>query len=172
MLTQSAITVVNIFVKTVLLPDLNFTIVNSRNASKNLRKILKKHAYRKEITCPDCQSVIKVSAEELQSGGFRCPECETYIAIVNGKPEAEEDKNYVKLLSSLNQGDIALIKSMLDDAEIDYYAAGENFLSVRPLLEPVLFYVNEKDLELAKEILKDFNLHLFGFSVNNEEEQE
>jgi hypothetical protein len=139
---------------------------------QKFKEDIEKTSYRKEITCPDCQSVIKVSAEELQSGGFRCPECETYIAIVNGKPEAEEDKNYVKLLSSLNQGDIALIKSMLDDAEIDYYAAGENFLSVRPLLEPVLFYVNEKDLELAKEILKDLNLHLFGFSVNNEEEQE
>ncbi len=47
---------------------------------------------------------------------------------------------------------------------------GENFLGVRPLLEPAFFYVNENDLELAKEILKDFELHLFGFSTNNEEE--
>jgi hypothetical protein len=123
-----------------------------------------------KITCPNCQSILSISSEEQGPGGFRCPECDSFIVLLDGRPEILADKNYVQLLSSLNQGDIAIIKSMLDDAEVDYYVTGENFLGVRPLLEPAVFYVNENDLELAKEILKDFELHLFGFSTNNEEE--
>jgi hypothetical protein len=130
----------------------------------------KKDFQQVEIVCPNCQSSIRVTREEVESSGFRCPECEIFIVITNGKPESSEDKNYIRLLSSLNQGDIAIIKSMLDNAEVDYYTAGENFLGVRPLIEPVIFYVNEKDMKLAKDILKDFELHLFGLSLNNEEE--
>ena len=66
-------------------------------------------------------------------------------------------------------GDVALIKSILEDSGIEYYAYGENFLAVRPLLEPVKFFVNENQLEDAKEQLKDFDLHIWGFSTNKDE---
>ena len=147
-----------------------FYYCKSSECQQKLQEDAQKKSYREEITCPNCQSLFKVGIDELQAGGFRCPECDSFIVLLDGKPEMLADKNYVQLLSSLNQGDIAIIKSMLDDAEVDYYLTGENFLGVRPLLEPAIFYVNEKDLELAKDILKDFELHLFGFSANNEEE--
>ena len=72
-------------------------------------------------------------------------------------------------MSSLNQGDIGIIKSILDDNEIDYYVTGENFLSVSPLLEPAQFFVNTNQFEEAKKLLKDFDLKIFGFSARNED---
>ncbi len=145
----------------------DFNYCNSPECQKKLQEELES----RKIGCPNCQSELSISGDEFQSGGFRCPECDSFIVLLDGKPEVLADKNYVQLLSSLNQGDIAIIKSMLDDAEVDYYVTGENFLAVRPLLEPAVFYVDEKDLELAKDILKDFELHLFGFSTNNETEE-
>ncbi len=139
--------------------------------SPECQKILQEELQGKLIVCPNCGSDLSISEDELKSSGFRCPECDSFIVLPDGKPEVLADKNYVQLLSSLNQGDIAIIKSMLDDAEVDYYVTGENFLGVRPLLEPAIFFVNEKDLELAREILKDFELHLFGFSTNNEDSE-
>jgi uncharacterized protein YbaR (Trm112 family) len=120
---------------------------------------------RKEIVCPNCRSVLNVDKYELESGSFRCPECDAFVVILNGKPELPEDKNYVRLLSISNQGDIAIIKSMLDDAGIDYYAWGEN-----SMYDPIVIYVNANQINLAKEILKDFEFHLFGFSTNNGED--
>ncbi len=159
------------FCEDCLTAGVEFYYCNSAECQKRLKADLQNSLNDRDIVCPNCQSELNISYEELQIGGFRCPECDSFIVLLNGKPEVLADKNYVQLLSSINQGDIAIIKSMLDDAEVDYYATGENFLSVRPLLEPVIFYVNELNLELAKEILKDFELHLFGFSTNNETEE-
>ena len=146
-----------------------FYYCKSPECHKKLAKEIERKPVNKEITCPNCRRTLEVNMRELQGGGFRCPECDSFIVFLNGKPESLPEKHYVHLLSSLNQGDIALIKSMLEDADVDYYLTGENFLSVNPLLEPAVFYVNEKDLELAQDILKDFELHIFGFSANNTE---
>ncbi len=118
-----------------------------------------------KIICPNCQSVLELSSDEVQYSGFRCPECDAFIVLLNGKPESLEDKNYIQLLTTSNQGDAAIIKSMMENAEVDYYLTGEN-----SIYEPMVLYVNEKDIDLAKDILKDFEVHLFGFSANNEEE--
>jgi hypothetical protein len=158
------------FCKDCLTAGPEFYYCKSPECQQKLKEDIDRATYTEKITCPNCRTVLKLTLDELQSTGFYCPECEIFIVIVNGKPESLPDKNYVQLLTSLNQGDIAIIKSMLDDAEVDYYLTGENFLGVRPLLEPAVFYVNEKDLELARDILKDFELHLFGFSANNEGE--
>jgi hypothetical protein len=69
-------------------------------------------------------------------------------------------------LSSLNQVDIGLIKSILGNADIEYYVFGENFLSAEPLLQPARFFVNGNKLEEAKELLKDYDLRIWGFSSN------
>lgn len=82
---------------------------------------------------------------------------------MNGEPESLEDNNYVRLLTTTNQGDAAIIKSMMENAEVDYYLTGEN-----SIYEPMVLFVNEKDIEAAKDILKDFEVHLFGFSADND----
>jgi len=123
----------------------------------------------KDITCPSCGSELELSEEERESKKIHCPECEAFIDFTFKPPKVLEVQNYTFLLSSLNQGDIGLIKSILDDNEIDYYVNGDNFLSVRPLLEPVQFYVNANQFEEARNLLKDFDLKIFGFSARNED---
>ena len=122
-----------------------------------------------DITCPSCGNELELSDEERETKKIHCPECETFIDFTVNPPKVLDVQNYTFLLSSLNQGDIGLIKSILDDNEIDYYVNGENFLSVRPLLEPAQFFVNENQFEEAKNLLKDFDLKIFGFSTRNSE---
>jgi len=66
----------------------------------------------------------------------------------------------------MNQGDLGIIKSMLDDGSIDYFVNGENFLSVDPLIQPARIMVREDQLDEANEIIKNFELHIFGVSLN------
>jgi len=98
-----------------------------------------------------------------------CPECEALIDLEVNPPKISNKENYIELLSSLNQGDIALIKSILDDSNVDYYVFGENFLGADPLIQPARFIVNENQLEEAKEVLKDFKLNIWGTSKNQYE---
>ncbi len=142
-----------------------FYYCKSPECQQKLKEDIQRSSYEEEVTCPNCQSILKLSLDDLQSPGFRCPECDTFIVLLNGEPETLEDNNYVQLLTTSNQGDAAIIKSMMENAEVDYYLTGEN-----SIYEPMVLFVNEKDLELAKDILKDFKLHLFGFSANNEDE--
>jgi hypothetical protein len=79
--------------------------------------------------------------------------------------EDENNQNFIQLFSTLNQGDIALLKSILDDNEVEYYVTGENILALRPLLTPAVFYIKESEVEKVKDILKDFDVHIFGISA-------
>ena len=122
-----------------------------------------------DITCPSCGSELELSEDERESKKVHCPECEAFIDFAINPPKVLDAQNYSFLLSSLNQGDIGIIKSILDDNEIDYYVTGENFLSVSPLLEPAQFFVNTNQFEEAKKLLKDFDFKIFGFSTRNED---
>lgn len=83
---------------------------------------------------------------------------------MNKKPE-----EFVELFSCMNVGDIVVIKSVLDDACVDYYVAGENFAILDPLIQPARFFVVQDRIDDVKELLKDFNLHAYGLSTRNEE---
>ncbi len=121
------------------------------------------------IACPNCESELELSESERESMKVHCPECESFIDYNQSPPRIINNKNFVEICSTLNMGDVALIKSIFEDSGIEYYAFGENFLAVRPLLEPVRFFVNQSQLEEAKEQLKDFELHIWGFSTNKDE---
>lgn len=124
----------------------------------------------KTIICPNCFNTLKLSRDELTISGLYCPECDSFIVLLESKSKNENKKNYLRLISTSNQGNIKIIKSMLDNAEVDYYINGENFSGVNTLPGQTVFYINEKDHGLAKDILKDFEMHLSGPTVNNEEE--
>jgi hypothetical protein len=135
-----------------------------------LRKELAPVIITDKIICPSCKSELELSEEERQSGKIHCPECEVLLDFSVNPKQIIEKENYIKLLSSLNLGDIAVIKSILDDGGIDYYVFGENFLGAEPLLVPARFYVKESEVETARTLLKDFELHFFGTSKNQYEE--
>jgi hypothetical protein len=132
------------------------------------RKLLKEELSRGEmpevVTCPNCGYKIKIPKNQKLSGKVHCKKCEATLDFNYNPPKVEKKENYIELLSSLNLGDIALIKSILEDGKIDYYVTGENFLGMQPLLQPAVFYVNESHLSKAKELLKDFELHIWGAS--------
>jgi hypothetical protein len=133
------------------------------------QKLLKKELLELSplnIICPNCSSELELSDEERKSGKAHCPECEALIIVNTNPPKVLSKEHYVELLSSMNQGDIALIKSILEDANIDYYVFGENFLSVDPLIQPAKFFVNENQIDEVKELLKDIKLSIWGFSNN------
>jgi len=123
-----------------------------------------------KIICPNCASELDLSEDERLNGIVHCPECEVAIDFTVIPTEIVNKENFVELLVSLNQGDIALIKSLLDNSTIEYFTTGENFLSVDPLIQPAKFFVNENQVEEAKELLKEFKLHIWGTSKDQEEE--
>jgi uncharacterized protein YbaR (Trm112 family) len=120
----------------------------------------------RDVECPNCKNILELTEEEQSSGKVHCPECEAFIDFNADPPKVLDREYYVELTASLNQGDIAVFKSLLANANIDYYIFGENFLGADPLIQPARFYVNEKQLEEAKELLKDFDIHVWGTSNN------
>lgn len=111
---------------------------------------------------------MEISEKERTSGNIHCPECETLIDFNFIPPKILNKENFTEILSTLNQGDIALIKSILDDGNIDYFIFGENFLGVRPLLEPARILVNDTQIDEVKELLKNIELNILGVSTRND----
>jgi len=121
-----------------------------------------------EVICPNCQSELNLDDDERKKGKIHCPECESFIDFTANPPVVNNKKEYTQLFSSLNQGDIGIVKSILDDGDIDYYVFGENFLSVDPLIQPARFFIANDQIDEAKELLKDFNFKAFGTSMRQE----
>lgn len=101
--------------------------------------------------CPKC-------AREYQAGLHHCAACGLDLIEVR-PPNTEKDGGYVDLVeifSTYNQGDIAMIKSVLDGEEIHYYFQGEssNMMIAAGSYARLLVRANEADR--AKEILREF----------------
>ena len=72
-----------------------------------------------------------------------------------------ENNAYIEILSTYNQQDIAMIKSILDSENIEYILNNELFSSVRPLIEPIALLVKKDYVEKAKDLLSGYNFKLF-----------
>ncbi|HUI29452.1 MAG TPA: DUF2007 domain-containing protein [Candidatus Acidoferrales bacterium] len=136
-----------------------------------LKKDKKVELLPEKMMCPVCSSELELSNEDRTSKKFHCPECKSFVDLTEDPPKIWDDKNYLLLLTTMNQGDIAVIKSLLDNANIDYYAFDEDFLSMRPLVQPARFFVAESDVEKAKEIMESLNLNFFGITRRNKIEE-
>lgn len=70
----------------------------------------------------------------------------------------DQNENLVTVYTSSNNALIALVKSMLDDAGIQYLAKGDNLQDTFSLdAFPVEFQVMPADVDAAKELLNDVN---------------
>jgi len=125
-----------------------------------------------EVTCPACSALIELSDEERQAKSFHCGSCEAFIDFNYDPPKIHNAESYEEVFSSLNLGAIAIIKSIFEDAKIDYQVFGENFLLTDPLIQPARVVVTESQLEEAKNLLKDFEPNIFGISRKNETEDD
>jgi hypothetical protein len=105
--------------------------------------------------CPECRS-------EYIDGITVCTECN--IPLVESIPAEPEMYTFVKILSTFNLADIAVIKSMLDDGEITYYFIGENFNQIDQLVQPARLFVREDQADEAREVLKTLTIAYMGLS--------
>ena len=73
-----------------------------------------------------------------------------------------------ELVSTFNQGDIAIIKSLLESEGIYFLAHGEHFNLIRPFIQPVRFMVSEDELERAQALIEDISLTRTPLSLFSE----
>jgi hypothetical protein len=135
-----------------------------------LNKELNPDSIPGEVICPECKAVVRLNSEEMSKHLFRCPECESLINILVNGPEIINDPDFVELFSTRSQPDISLIHSILDDSGLDFYITGENLLSLWTGIAKV--FVASGQVNQAKELLKDFEIHLFGLSNKETEDAE
>ncbi len=98
--------------------------------------------------CPKCKA-------EYRSGFTVCADCD--VPLVDKLPEEKElppKPPYKQLKALFNTVEIAVIKSLLDDAKIDYYFRGERFQTMHiPLVDPAILMIREDQFEAAKKLL-------------------
>ncbi|HYK90370.1 MAG TPA: DUF2007 domain-containing protein [Acidobacteriota bacterium] len=114
--------------------------------------------------CPKCRS-------EYIEGIITCTDCG--ILLVESIPEPEPYK-FVEILETFNLADIAVIKSILDDGDIEYFFLGENFNQIEQMAQPARLAVREDQVDEAKEALKDIEVRYLAIAstANGEEEIE
>jgi len=96
--------------------------------------------------CPECKS-------EYREGLTECADCG--VNLVGDRPTAAQPEfvDLEAILSTGDQGQIALIKSILDAEKIPYLAQGEQFSSMRAPI-PVRFLVPREYRIRARDLLK------------------
>ena len=117
--------------------------------------------------CPKCKA-------EYNPGVTKCAECG--IPLVEALPVREKpvggEIDFECILSTFNVGDVAMIDSILEGSEIDYYIQGIEFLHIRPLVEPARILVAREQAEEARGLLKDLNINFSGIALGERELEE
>jgi hypothetical protein len=108
--------------------------------------------------CPQCKS-------EYLIGITECVDCRIPLVSVLPSEPDHSTNGYVRVLATYNAADIAIVKSILDDAEIDYYFEGEAFNGVSPLIQPTVLYVSHHQEEDAREALRGVDLRYMGLTA-------
>jgi hypothetical protein len=109
--------------------------------------------------CPACRS-------EFVEGLTVCPECQVKL-IAELPPEPDpEYVEFVEVLGTYNQADIALLKSILDSEDITYFIKGENFQHVRPWADPARLMVQRDQVETVQELLTEVKLSYTGINLD------
>ena len=110
--------------------------------------------------CPSCRA-------EYVPGVRECADCR--VTLVDALPPPLKAVEFKEVLHTFNQGDIALIKSILDDGGIDYFFQGENFNLLEPLIQPARLSVRKDQADEVRELLRGLSVHFLGVSVRDED---
>jgi hypothetical protein len=109
------------------------------------------------MICPKCKA-------EYVRGITVCVDCN--VPLVERLPEKDSTekrgKGFREIYITFSAGEIAMIKSLLDDAGIDYYLKGESFAILRPFADPARLFVREDQYGEALEILEDMDFGTIG----------
>ncbi len=114
--------------------------------------------------CPECKS-------EYRQDFTRCTDCD--VDLVHELPSEEaEFVDYKQFLATHNAADIAVIKSILDGEEVDYFFKGELFNQLEPPVQPAILMVREDQVETANDLLKDLNVTFLSWNPNSAPDDE
>ena len=111
--------------------------------------------------CPNCKA-------EYVQGFTQCADC--HIALVAELSTEEESSfstsyiEWVPLITTNYQGDIALVKSILESESISYWVQGE----FRGFSTGAVFHVDKNRLQDARELLQDLKLNPVGYSTRKD----
>ncbi|MDY7036780.1 MAG: hypothetical protein SV375_11550 [Thermodesulfobacteriota bacterium] len=114
--------------------------------------------------CPKCKA-------EYREGFLKCADCDIELVLALPKDPKPEYIVWVEVLSTFNNGDIAILKSLLECENINYYFHGEYFNSVRPWVQPAILMVDKKDIMVVKELIKDLKLSFRGTALDNDQDE-
>ncbi len=104
--------------------------------------------------CPQCRS-------EYVAGIKKCRECG--VPLVEALNPIEYDYvEYEEIATTMNPGDVALIRSILDSTAIVYLIPEENFTLVSPWVQPARILVRKDQAETARLLLSDLDLSYSG----------
>ncbi len=103
--------------------------------------------------CPKCKA-------EFRDGFTECSDCNTMlINELPDEPEQSIEQEYIdfkELLTTNDQGEIALFKSMFENENITYLVQGDHISTTLAHGMHARFLVPLKFLDRAKEVFKDF----------------
>ena len=103
--------------------------------------------------CPNCKA-------EYRDGFSECADCS--IALVpelSAESEVNDNNEYVnlrELLTTNDQGEIALFKSILENEGIPFVAQGDHSITIPAYGITVRFLVPSDSLEQARQLLEEF----------------
>ena len=107
--------------------------------------------------CPQCR-------EEFPWQVMVCPACDVETVDRLPGPVPTPDAALVRVLAAGDPGVLAVAKSLLESAEIDYFVRGEGLQDLFGLgriteycfaVGPAEFWVREDDVDRARELLAD-----------------
>jgi hypothetical protein len=120
--------------------------------------------------CPQCR-------EEFPWHVMVCPTCDVDTVDRLPGPEPAPDVELVRVLASGDAGLIAIARSLLEGAEIDYFVRGDGLQDLFGLgritgfsyaMGPAEFWVREDDAVRARELLEDLTASGPPTSTGNE----
>ncbi|MGB2957858.1 MAG: hypothetical protein WBG01_17685 [Bacteroidota bacterium] len=105
--------------------------------------------------CPEC-------GYEYVEGIKECADCRVPLVEERPRQIRRHPKEFQEVLSTYNQADIALIKSILDDERVEYVWLGETFSQIGQLIQPATLVVLKEHVERTKETLSHLKVTFFG----------
>jgi hypothetical protein len=115
--------------------------------------------------CPECNKTFPF-------GTKKCPACHIRTITTNfdddDAPPADSELHYVELVTvyeAANEGELAIVKGLLEANGIQFYAKGESIVAIEglgsiggfnPLFGPICVQVAPDKVEEAKVVLSDF----------------
>ena len=111
--------------------------------------------------CPECKA-------EYIDGITTCAGCGVpLVAALPAEPD-HTGEGMVRVLSTFNAGDLAIVESILEGTDIEYFIHGKNFNQMEPLVQPAHLYVARHQVNAVKELLEPVQLQFLGVTPAEE----